>query len=182
MNIYTKTGEDGTTGLIGGQRVSKADLRIESYGTVDELNAFLGIIRDHSQHEYINQEIVQIQNMLFNLGSNLASNSSKSRENLPKVQQEDIDFLEKAIDQMDLELEPLSNFILPGGDLCSSYTHAARAICRRAERRVVSLFLEEEEIEHIAEYLNRLSDYLFTLGRFFTSKNQGVETPGRSKA
>ncbi|MCO4754371.1 MAG: cob(I)yrinic acid a,c-diamide adenosyltransferase, partial [Bacteriovoracaceae bacterium] len=172
MKVYTKTGDKGQTGLVGGARISKADLRLETYGEVDELNSFIGSV--HSALKVVSApsseiSIIEfIQNTLFNLGSNLAC-AAESRETfkLPKVQSSDIEKLETCIDEFEKQLEPLKNFILPNGSLAASACHIARSVCRRAERRLVqfSLELPSEVPENSIEFLNRLSDFLFVYSR-----------------
>ena len=162
--IYTKTGDSGETGLFGGKRVGKDDLRIEAYGTVDELNANLGLLRDHLGTHDQQELLYQIQCKLFTIGSNLAIDPTQNIE-LPGVVSQDILALETAIDKIQLNLPPLKNFILPGGDLTVSHCHLARCVCRRAERRIVSLSKQSSVDQAIIQYLNRLSDYLFVLAR-----------------
>ena len=165
LRIYTKTGDQGETGLFGGKRLSKAHIRIEAYGTVDELNACIGLVRDHINLEKERADLLAIQNLLFFLGSKLASDPEKNID-LPSLEPEHIAMLEKAIDAMDDVLPPLKNFILPGGHPAISFVHLARTVCRRAERNVVAL-AETESVEALLiQFLNRLSDYLFTLARF----------------
>ncbi len=175
MKIYTKRGDKGDTSLIGGTRVAKNHARIEAYGTVDELNSVVGIIRDTAAFKGANDLLVAIQNNLFTLGSLLAS-TPDSKMTLPALQEQDIMDLEAAIDSMDAELEPLKNFILPGGDLAASQCHVARCVCRRAERRTIDLAETTELDEIIVKYLNRLSDYFFALARYYTQQHGGVET------
>lgn len=155
--------------------MSKANAQIEAYGTVDELNSCLGLIRDSAGIEEVNHSLIRIQHQLFNMGSILASDGN-SKMLLPQLSQEEIDFLESEMDRMDAELEPLKNFILPGGNATASFCHLARCICRRAERRVVSLMDLAEVSEISVQYLNRLSDYLFVLARFSTVQLGGEET------
>lgn len=181
MKIYTKTGDKGTTALFGGTRVKKHNLRIESYGTVDELNSFIGLIKDQEISETIKNSLLKIQNQLFTLGAMLATppeketlKSGKERLNIPKVNENDIEFLESQIDQMDAELPQMTHFILPGGHQAVSFCHIARCVCRRAERLCVALNDEENLNVAILKYLNRLSDYLFTLARKL-SKDMSVE-------
>ena len=164
MKIYTRKGDDGKTALIGGDRVSKHHIRVESYGTVDELNSNLGFLRCGLSGKD-EETIAHIQNRLFMLGSYLAS-SSESKMILPEIVPEDVQLLENEIDRHTNTLPELKNFILPGGSNLGSHAHVARCVCRRAERLVVHL-AEHEEIEPlIIQYLNRLSDYLFILARF----------------
>ena len=177
MKIYTKTGDRGTTGLFGGKRVSKADLRIEAYGTVDELNAHIGMLRDLSELNDLQDELVQVQNNLFVIGSMLAAEPGNEKISVPNIQEGEVISLEKSMDAMDSQLPVMKNFVLPGGHPAISETHIARCVCRRAERRVVGLFSEEAGEEIILKYLNRLSDYLFVLSRFLSSKLNVKETP-----
>jgi cob(I)alamin adenosyltransferase len=173
MKIYTKTGDIGETSLFGGRRVLKSELRIESYGTVDELNSWIGLVRDVTTDNDTRELLKDIQDRLFTLGSVLAAGSEKQAEKAPDLHESDVEQLEKAIDAMDARLEPLRNFILPGGHVYVSYCHIARTVCRRAERLTVALHQTSEINPLIIKYLNRLSDYLFTLGRMM-SKNLGV--------
>ncbi len=177
MKIYTKTGDSGTTGLFGGKRVSKSDLRIEAYGTVDELNAHIGLLRDQESASDVREFLIRIQNNLFVLGSMLAAEPGNTKITVPVLPEDEVTALEEAMDTMDEELPPMKNFVLPGGHPAVSQTHVARCVCRRAERRVVMLFQEERGEEVIIHYLNRLSDYLFVLSRFLTKKLDVRETP-----
>ncbi len=165
MKIYTKTGDIGETSLFGGRRVSKSDLRIETYGTTDELNSWIGLIRDVNTNEQERELLKEIQDRIFTIGAELAADPDNQKLKTPDLHEEDIEALEKAIDAMDAVLEPLRNFILPGGHVSVSYCHVARTICRRAERLAVHLHMESEVHPLIIKYLNRLSDYLFTLAR-----------------
>lgn len=164
--IYTKTGDRGETSLLGGRRVPKSDVRIESYGTVDELNAWLGLIADQDVPADAVQALRRQQAVLFVLGSHLAADPGTSRMKLPAIGDDAILFLEAEIDRMTATLPDLKTFILPGGHPAASYCHLARCVCRRAERRTVALAGTEVVDEKIIRYLNRLSDYLFTLARF----------------
>jgi len=164
MKIYTKTGDEGQTSLFGGSRRHKDDLRIEAYGNTDELNASIGLLRDSVENPTVRNELFAIQNSLFNMGSSLAVDPDASMK-VPTISEEDVKFLELAIDRMETDLPPLKNFILPGGHPVVSTCHLARCICRRAERRVVSLSKVEPVSANILHYLNRLSDYLFVLSR-----------------
>lgn len=165
MKIYTKTGDIGETSLFGGRRVSKSDLRIETYGTTDELNSWIGLIRDVNTNEKEREILKEIQDRIFTLGAELAADPDNQKLKTPDLHESDIEALEKAIDGMDAVLEPLKNFILPGGHVHVSYCHIARTVCRRAERITVHLHRISEVDPLIIKYLNRLSDYLFTLGR-----------------
>lgn len=175
MKVYTKSGDKGTTSLLGGERVSKGALRIEAYGTVDELNAFLGLIRDHEKDLDRKAFMKSIQDNLFTIGADLATKEEKSKIKKPVILEEDVLQLEKAIDQMEEDLPPLRKFILPGGHPVVSYCHIARTVCRRAERRVITLNEQEKIADVIIKYLNRLSDYLFVLGRLISKKLNAEE-------
>ena len=184
MKIYTKTGDKGKTSLFGGTRVPKYHLRIEAYGTVDELNSYIGLIRDQKMDSHNTKILLKIQNELFTLGSMLATppekeilKSGKERLNIPKITEESIELLEKEIDKMNESLPPMSNFILPGGHTTVSFCHITRCICRRAER-ITTLLNDESTINpNILMYLNRLSDYLFVLARKLTIDNEAQEIP-----
>jgi cob(I)alamin adenosyltransferase len=172
MKIYTKTGDNGTTGLYGGNRVKKYNLRIDSYGTVDELNAYIGLMKDQEISTSIKDSLLKIQNELFTLGAMLATpleketlKSGAERLNIPKIDSNSIVFLENEIDTMEEGLAPMTHFILPGGHQTVSFCHIARCICRRAERLCVALNDDETINNDILKYLNRLSDYLFVLAR-----------------
>jgi cob(I)alamin adenosyltransferase len=168
FKIYTKTGDKGTTALIGGTRVSKAHLRIESYGTVDELNSWIGVAMDHVTDGHSNITLREIQDRLFTLGSALACDPEKEPKlRIPDLKPEDVTLLEKEIDRMNEVLEPMRSFILPGGAPAVSFLHVARCVCRRAERLCVALQETDPDLEIlILQYLNRLSDYLFVLARY----------------
>ena len=172
MKIYTKTGDTGTTALFGGTRVKKYNLRIESYGTIDELNSYIGLIKDQEISNSIKESLLKIQNELFTLGAMLATppeketlKSGKERLNIPKIDVASILFLEEEIDKMDAELPQMTHFILPGGHQAVSFCHIARCVCRRSERLSVELNDLESINNEILKYLNRLSDYLFMLAR-----------------
>lgn len=167
FKIYTKTGDTGETSLFGGKRLPKDDIRIEAYGTVDELNAYIGLLRDHLKMAAVTAVLEEVQTCLFTIGSNLANDPTKNLA-VPKIKEADIALLERTIDEMETELEPLKNFILPGGHVLASHAHVARTICRRAERRVITLNRENPVDPILIRYLNRLSDYLFVLARKFT--------------
>ena len=173
FKIYTKTGDLGETGLFGGRRLSKSHLRIEAYGTVDELNSYLGLVRDQQSDQEIRGELHAIQSLLFSVGSILASDPEKKLP-LPAIEEADITALEDAMDRMDLELPELKNFILPGGHPSVSSCHIARCVCRRAERLTVALADIEAVPAIVIKFLNRLSDYLFILARW-TGNSLGAE-------
>ncbi len=175
MKIYTKTGDKGLTSLIGGTRVAKSHIRIESYGTVDELNSFIGLIGDQDITEHDKAVLKQIQDRLFTVGASLAADPEKSKMVLPDLHEEDITLLEKEMDAMNEYLPELRHFILPGGSTTISYCHLARCVCRRAERITVQLAEESNVDEKVIIYLNRLSDYLFTLARKIGFENNVPE-------
>lgn len=178
MKIYTKKGDAGKTSLIGGTRVPKYNLRIEAYGTVDELNSWMGVIRDHEVPSPHASEIRRIQNELFTIGSHLASDPQKSRMELPEIGEAAVSRLEQSMDAMDAELPELRNFILPGGHAANSAAHVARCVCRRAERLVVELSENESEVSPLLmSYLNRLSDWLFVFAREISRVTNSEEIP-----
>ena len=166
--IYTKTGDKGKTSLIGGTKVFKSDIRIETYGTVDELNSYIGLVRDYTPDEHQRNILKDVQDRLFVIGSSLACDPDRETGlHTPDLKEEDIALLEKEMDSMNENLPVMKNFILPGGHAGVSSTHIARCVCRRAERLCVNMQQQELFIEPlIIKYLNRLSDYLFVLARF----------------
>jgi cob(I)alamin adenosyltransferase len=165
MKIYTKTGDKGQTSLLGGTRISKSHPRIEAYGTIDELNSYIGLVRDQAVNESRKDLLKEIQDRLFTIGSHLAADPERNTKKVPDLLPTDIELLEQAMDMMDAELPELRFFVLPGGHQAVSFCHLARTVCRRAERLVIA-FSEEVVIEEmIIKYLNRLSDYLFVLSR-----------------
>jgi cob(I)alamin adenosyltransferase len=168
MKIYTKTGDKGTTSLIGGTKVPKSHLRIESYGTVDELNSYIGLCKDLLTDAQGQKILLEIQDRLFTIGSSLACDPIKEpKMRIPDLIETDVELLEKEMDRMNESIPPMKNFILPGGHSTLSQLHIARCVCRRAERCCVRLELESQEVEEIIiKYLNRLSDYLFVLSRY----------------
>ena len=172
MKIYTKTGDKGITSLIGGTRIPKHHIRIESYGTVDELNSYIGLIIDQGVDSPVKDILKQIQDRLFTIGSSLASDPDKSKMTIPDLWTEDIQLLEDEIDLMNESLPELKHFILPGGNNVISFCHIARCVCRRAERLVVQLAEESYVDGKVIMYLNRLSDYLFVLGRKIGNDHQ----------
>lgn len=177
MKVYTKKGDSGTTGLLGGTRVKKHHIKIESYGTVDELNAYIGLLRDGINLPHYTEILVEIQDRLFVVGSHLANDAEKSTFKLPELHAKDVDYLEGLIDGMEESLPEMKNFVLPGGHVVVSYCHIARTVCRRAERNTTALAELEPVDPLILTYLNRLSDYLFVLGRKLTQELKAVETP-----
>lgn len=182
MKIYTRSGDKGQTSLLGGQRVAKDSLRIESYGTIDELNSHIGLLRDHAQGAR-DVLLVPIQERLFSLGSRLASGSEEQaeRSNVPRITDEDITAMEAEMDRMDKELPEMRNFILPGGQLAASQAHVCRTVCRRAERLTVTLAATEEVPEIVIRFLNRLSDLLFVLARHIAHVNGVADTPWKPR-
>lgn len=181
MKIYTKTGDNGSTSLFGGERVSKSHYRIEAYGTVDELNSYIGLLRDQEVNQPAFDLLVEIQNNLFVIGSILATEPGNTKVKIPQLDQSDIQSLEKAIDSFDSELPPLKNFILPGGHPSVSFGHVARTVCRRAERSVIALDSHEKIDPLVIQYLNRLSDYLFMLCRKMSADLAVKEIPWTPK-
>jgi cob(I)alamin adenosyltransferase len=188
MKIYTKTGDQGETSLFGGQRVKKYNLRIEAYGTIDELNSYIGLIRDQKIDQGSYDSLIKIQNQLFTIGAMLATpidkeklKSGNDRLKIPKISENEIKFLEDEMDRMNVSLKQMTHFILPGGHQTVSFCHIARCICRRAERITVELSDNDVINENIIIYLNRLSDYLFVLARKLTYDNKAVEIAWISK-
>lgn len=165
MKIYTKTGDSGTTGLVGGQRVPKTDLRITAFGEVDELNACIGVAIASCPHELVRTALIEVQSQLFNLGAQLAAPSSDP--GVEVITSKHVDGLERQVDTISSQLEPLRSFILPGGSLLAAHLHLARTVCRRAERQVLRLSQQpNEDVDRwVLIYLNRMSDYLFVMAR-----------------
>ncbi len=176
MKIYTRTGDNGTTGLIGGTRVKKYDLRLDAYGTVDELNSFLGLVRSLQTDSHADELLAKIQNKLFVIGANLATEEAITliRKQMP-VFDSDILLLENEMDEMNEQLPELRNFILPGGCQATSFCHVARTVCRRAERLIVELAEKVEVDPNLIVYMNRLSDYLFVLSRKVSMDQKAAE-------
>jgi cob(I)alamin adenosyltransferase len=174
MKIYTRTGDDGTTSLFSGGRVPKTHLRVEAYGTVDELNSTLGVARAHNPHPQTDAWLARVQHHLFILGADLATPLDARSKHIVRMDAETVAWLETTIDQMTEALPPLTAFILPGGSPASAYLHLARAVCRRAERLAVALSHQEAIGPHVLPYLNRLSDFLFVLARW---ENQQAGIP-----
>lgn len=181
MKVYTKKGDKGTTQLIGGTRVPKNSLRIEAYGTIDELNSYIGLIRDQEIDQKYVKQLIETQDRLFTLGSLLAADPGNSKMKLPELAEVDINNIESWIDEMDEELEPMTSFVLPGGHTTVSYTHIARCVCRRGERIITELSASEEVSPIVLSYVNRLSDYLFVLGRKLTKDLNAEEQPWKPR-
>lgn len=183
FKIYTKTGDKGSTSLIGGVRVPKNHIRIESYGTVDELNSYLGLVNDMAASQDIGDWLREIQDRLFTLGAVLATNPDKEvKMKLPDLHDADVQWLEQRIDMMNESLPEMRSFIIPGGQQAASACHVARCICRRAERLCVGMQEQDEHIpELIVQYLNRLSDFLFVLARYISHINGVEDLPWRAR-
>ena len=177
MKIYTRTGDAGETSLSGGQRVSKAELRIDAYGTVDELNAWIAMLRDQDVNRHRSDLLIHIQDRLFTIGAHLATRDTHAVTSLPVLDERDIVRLEMAIDELDVKLPPLRSFVLPGGHPSVSVGHVARTVCRRAERLAVVLDRHEKVEPVVLAYLNRLSDFLFMLCRAMSQESGAQETP-----
>jgi cob(I)alamin adenosyltransferase len=174
VKIYTRTGDTGETSLYGGERTSKSDPRIEAYGTIDELNAFLGLVRTSWPSSPLDAQLNRVQSDLFDIGAYLAAPGS---DRFKSVQSPRIADLEQGIDSMERDLKPLTTFVLPGGSTAAAHLHVARTICRRAERRVVALDDASKEMQTTLAYLNRLSDYLFVAARFANLRHGVTDTP-----
>jgi cob(I)alamin adenosyltransferase len=181
LKIYTKTGDKGETSLFGGTRVSKDSLRIETYGTVDELNSVIGICRCLIADKKIEKILTVIQNDLFVIGADLATPLETKKKNVVRINSKAITHLEKYIDAIDSRLNPLQNFILPGGSQAAAFLHYARTVCRRAERLVVKLSAKEKNNKYPLIYMNRLSDLLFVLSRCVNSQNKIADIKWDSK-
>jgi cob(I)alamin adenosyltransferase len=177
IKVYTKTGDTGTTSLIGGTRVPKSHPRIEAYGTLDELNVFTGAIRDFDIDNYLKEQLLEIQKMIMNISAVLATDKQTNKTVNLNVTPEDIEWLEKKIDEMDEHLPPLTSLVIPGGNSAVTACHKARVICRRAERSVISLNSLFKVDTTIITFLNRLSDYFFVLGRKIAADYGFMETP-----
>jgi cob(I)alamin adenosyltransferase len=168
MKIYTLTGDDGTTSLSGGRRVPKHSIRVEAYGSVDELIAWIGLLRDHKENLKRKELLIYIQDQLMRCAAALAYDSANSNSRMVMPDDDCITILEKEIDNMEVILPPLKNFILPGGHILISYCHIARCVCRRAERAISALNKAEKSPEIVCKFINRLSDFLFVLSRIIT--------------
>jgi cob(I)alamin adenosyltransferase len=181
MKIYTKKGDSGNTGLIGGTRVPKSSLRIEAYGTIDELNSWIGAMRDQAIDAQFFPQLIEIQDRLFTIGSSLASDPEKSNMKIPDLLESDIEQLEKWMDEMDSQLPEMRFFVLPGGNQSVSFCHVTRCVCRRAERIIVDLHAHEFVADIVMKYVNRLSDYLFVLSRKISQDLQVEEQPWKPR-
>ena len=181
MKIYTKTGDTGKTSLIGGTRVSKDHIRIEAYGTVDELNSWIGLIRDQNIDDHSKKILIEIQDRLFTIGASLASDPEKSKMKIPDLKEEDVTLLETEIDKMNETLPEMKSFVLPGGHTTVSYCHVARCVCRRAERNTIHLAEGNFVAELVVKYLNRLSDHLFVLSRKFAQDLKAEEIKWKAR-
>lgn len=173
--IYTKTGDKGSTSLVGGTRVLKCSLRVDTYGDLDELVSYLGVCREYVE-ENLASDLVRVQNVLFNVESIIACEKEEYLSKMPPVKEEDIKFLETKIDEMSLFVPPLKQFVLPGGEESSAHLNVARTICRRCERKMVALSQECEVSPLCMQYINRLSDYLFMLSRYIMQQKGKQET------
>jgi len=182
LKIYTKTGDDGTTALFGGKRVSKADLRIETYGTVDELNSWIGVLRDQDVNAKRKEIFIEIQDRLFTVGAIRATEPGNTKVKIPALLEEDVVRLEKAMDEMDAVLPPMRFFVLPGGNVSVSFGHVARTVCRRAERLTIALNNAESVNPLVIKYLNRLSDFLFMVCRMMTHETGAEEIPWKPRS
>jgi cob(I)alamin adenosyltransferase len=181
MKIYTKKGDKGTTSLIGGTKVPKHHIRIEAYGTVDELNSWIGLVRDQQIENHYKEILAEIQDRLFTMGSSLASDPEKSKMKIPDLKEEDVQMLELEMDTMDEKLPEMKSFVLPGGHTTVSYCHIARCVCRRAERLVTHLAENDFVDPLVIKYLNRLSDFLFVLSRQLTAYLKAKEIPWKPR-
>jgi cob(I)alamin adenosyltransferase len=179
--IYTRTGDRGETGLVGGARIPKDSLRVEAYGNVDELNSVLGIVRAFLNDSELDNLLAELQRDLFVVGADLASTPDAQQRNLPRISSEKITAMERTIDRFEAELQPLKAFILPGGGVAGSLLHNARTVARRAERRIVTLSKSEPVNEHLVPYMNRLSDLLFVVARVANHRERKAETEWHSE-
>ena len=182
MKIYTKKGDNGTTQLIGGTRVLKSHQSVEAYGTIDELNSYIGLVRDQEIGMKRKEILVEIQDRLFTIGALLASDPDKKGMQLPTIQVKDVEKLEYEIDLMNKTLPEMRSFILPGGHTTVSFCHLARCVCRRAERLTIDLSDNTLQKKLILKYLNRLSDYLFVLSRYLSNELEAEEIPWKPKS
>ncbi len=177
MKIYTRTGDDGETGLYGGERIGKSSLRVRAYGSVDEASSFIGLARSHVADQDLNRTLASLQSLLFELGADLATpHTARQREKLSPIRAEDVAWVESLIDELDAELEPLTSFILPGGIPGGAALHVARTVMRRAERDAVALQAEETINPEVVKFLNRVSDLLFNMARVANTRGGVSET------
>ncbi|MFO7655518.1 MAG: cob(I)yrinic acid a,c-diamide adenosyltransferase [Bacteroidales bacterium] len=181
MKIYTRAGDTGETSLLGGKRVMKSDIRIEAYGTVDELIAFTGLLRDRDIKHEIKETLIMVQDRLMVCACILAADCDDCKTELPALKEQDVAFLEQEIDRMSEQVPPISSFLLPGGNETVSLCHVVRTICRRAERRVIALTGHGQVPVLVMNYLNRLSDYFFILSRYLSFEFQSDEIKWPSK-
>lgn len=181
MKIYTKGGDKGTTALIGGRRVPKYHLKIEAYGTVDELISYIGLLRDYYNNDHYRSVLIEIQDRLMTCSSLLAADCDGCEEELPKIHETDIKKLEEEIDKMESSLPALKSFILPGGNPVVSYCHITRTVCRRAERITIRVAEEFKVDELVIKYLNRLSDFFFVFSRLISRDLKADEIPWKPK-
>jgi cob(I)alamin adenosyltransferase len=181
VKIYTRTGDDGTTGVLGSERLLKSSLRVEAYGQVDELNAALGAVRAHDAQRWLHAEIDSVQRLLFNVGAELATLSAEALSRLPRVGDDDVAGLERAIDRLEADLPPLRNFVLPQGSPLAAELHVARAVCRRAERHVVALAQTEKVEPRLIRFLNRLADLLFVMARWCNRRAGIADTEWKAR-
>lgn len=182
MKIYTKKGDEGQTSILGGIKLPKHHIRIEAYGTVDELNANVGLLRDQDISDSTKNDLISIQEILFTIGSHLATDKAKTSFSLPSIEEKHIEFLEKKIDEMEEGLPAMTNFLLPGGHSAVSQCHVTRCVCRRAERWI-SAFNENTAVDAvILKYMNRLSDYFFVLSRQIAQNHKVTEVPWKGNS
>jgi cob(I)alamin adenosyltransferase len=176
MKIYTRTGDDGTTGLLGAARVPKHDARVESYGTVDELNAALGVAITLDPQRWLADDLMAVQSALFRVGAELATADARALQSIARITDDDVVALERSIDRLDADLPTLTKFVLPGGSPLAAQMHLARTVCRRAERRVTALAENAGDLTRIVQYLNRLADLLFVMARHANHRAGVAET------
>jgi len=181
MKIYTKSGDQGKTSLLGGKRVSKADVRIHAYGTVDELNSYIGLLRDIDSFPARKDFLKHIQDSLFSIGAILAADPESNINIIPSMKQTNIESLENEIDKIEESLPKMRNFVLPGGHTFVSYCHISRCVCRRAERWIIQLNEDQPVDEYVIQYMNRLSDYLFVLARKISQEVESEEIPWKPR-
>ena len=176
IKVYTKTGDNGETSLFSGERVPKHNVRIKAYGTIDELNSFVGLLKDYVEEKKIKEVLHNIQLKLFSIGSILASPGDKNFSEKVKIEKKDVEYIELEIDRLNKDLPELKNFVIPGGHKTSSYSHVCRSICRRAERKISKLNNKSSVDSNILAYVNRLSDFFFVLSRFLKHSDNVSES------